>query len=381
MQQKLEEALARGRGRGEELVGSAAARRWRDLARGLAQVIGWPTATLVERVIAFDAERLDAVPDLTVYPELRGYRDRLLAEDRGMREAGVDDALLALARSLSFYCQTRLLEQTGKAYYAEALPEKCRVLYVPESDEGVIHAKNIDDPAIYFSPLPPVPNGSPWPFSHPLVFDGVGSGLHIDEIPPEIFPVEVRELCQEHCTTLDAATEFMVRYNYFWHSQNLLVHDHHGNSVAFEKTRCRAATRGPNEKGLNFVTGMGALDPEIRAHQQRMRQKYLDQNGADWDGPDGCFWKVSQGKWDNMTRYVQELSQNPTLAGVMALMEKRDPSGPMCLTGTKCHPGLAVAGWTLIMNVYLMAQKKQIRRQYRDGTPAYLDPPEVVQYA
>ena len=75
------------------------------------------------------------------------------------------------------------------------------------------------------------------------------------------------------------------------------------------------------------------------------------------------------------------LGRNPTLAGVMELMEKREPSGPMCLTGAKSHPDQKVAGWTLIMNVFLMDQKKQIRRQYRHGTPAYLDTPEVVEYA
>jgi len=261
------------------------------------------------------------------------------------------------------------------------MPEKCRVLYVPETPDGALHAKNVDDPLTYWQPRARFADNAEWPWSHPLWFDGVGSGLHVDEIPPEIFPVNPAELCREHCGTVDAAREFMVRYNYFWSSQNLLVHDVHGNSVAFEKTKCRVAVRGPNEKGINFITGMGALDPGISAFQKEMRQAYLDEIGEDWDGPDGCFWKICEGKWANMTRYVEELSEAPTFEGVKALMEKRDPSGPMCCTGEKSHPDQPAGGCTLVMDVYFVDRKRLHRRQWRGETPAYLDEPEIVEFA
>src|SRR5690606_28500091 len=125
-----------------------------------------------------------------------------------------------------------LLQETGKAYRTRPLTEKCRIIYVADSDRGALHFKNVDNPLTYWKPKPPVAAGTPWPFTHPLVFDGVGSGLHIDDIPPEIFPVDTYSLCREHCTTVPEAEEFMVRYNYFWRSQNLLIHDYSGNSVA-----------------------------------------------------------------------------------------------------------------------------------------------------
>ena len=104
-----------------------------------------------------------------------------------------------------------------------------------------------------------------------------------------------------------------MRYNYFWSGQNLLVHDAHGHSVAFEKTRCRVAVRGTNAQGINFITGMGALDPEISAFQKQQRLKYLEQTGQGWnDSPDGCFWTLSENTWRNMADYVEELSLNPT---------------------------------------------------------------------
>ena len=353
---------------------------WRDARRGLAAVLDWPEEVLAEKVEAFHRERIDALPDLNRYPELRGAQDALQATYRGMQDAGVPDDVIVLSATLSFWRDTRLLQETCKAHRPPTTSEKCRVLYVPETSDGALHAKNVDDPLTYWRPRPTFPAGSSWPQTHPLWFDGVGSGLHIDEIPPEIFPVDPVELCKQHCTTVPEAEEFMVRYNYFWSSQNLLVHDLHGNSVAFEKTRCRVATRGPNEKGINYITGMGALDPGIHAFQQEMRQKYLDQIGETREGSDGSFWRLSQGTWDNMGRYVEDLSQNPSADGVMALMEKRDPDGPMCLTGVKSHPDDKVAGCTLVMDLWFVDRKKLRRRQWRGQTPAYLDTPEIVEF-
>jgi hypothetical protein len=366
---------------GNELATGAGVAYLRDLTRCTAQSIGWPVKTVVEKVRAFHRERLDAVPDLTVYPELRGYRDRLERAEAGMRDAGVPDDLIAISKTLKFWRDTRLLQETGRAYFAMPLPEKCRILYVPQSDRGALHLKNVDDPLTYWTPRPRHGVNPPWPHTHPLIFDGVGSGLHIDEISPEIFPVEVQALCKEHCTTVEAATEFMVRYNYFWSSQNLLIHDHHGNSMAFEKTRCRVATRQPNAQGINFISGMGALDPEISAHQKRQRQQYLDQQGWSWDdSPDGCFFTQCENKWKNMARYVDDLALNPTFDNAKQLMEQRDQDGPMCLTGEKAHPAMQVAGCTLVMDIYLMDEKKLHRRQWRGNIPAYLDTPEIVQF-
>lgn len=375
--QRLREAYERGLARGKTVD----APYMRDAARSLAEAIGWETDALIRKVQAFHRERLDAIPDLTTYPELRGYRDLIDAEEGGLGEAGVDEATIALLKSLSFWRQTRLQQETGRPYYATVLPEKCRILYLAESDRGALHLKNMDDPLTYWKPVPPHPPNSPWPYSHPLVFDRVGSGLHIDEIPPEIFPVDVHELCKAHCTTVPEATEFLVRYNYFWGSQNLLVHDYHGNSMAFEKTWCRVATRGPNQAGINFINGMGALDSELGAFHRQQRQKYLDCIGADWENsPDGCYFTVCENKWKNMAHYVDELSLNPTWENAKQLMEQRDSDGPMCLTGAKSHPDQKVAGCTLRMDIYEMDHKRLHRRQWRGNIPAYLDKPEIVQF-
>ena len=293
-----------------------------------------------------------------VQSELRGYRD-----------------------ILEFWRATRLFEQTGIAYYAHTLPANCRIIYMANSDRGALHLKNIDDPLTYWQAHAPVPKNSPWPFQHPMVFDGVSSGLHIDEIPPEIFPVDVHGLFREHCTTASEAEEFMVKYNYFWRGQNLIVHDHFGNSVAFEKTSCRVATRKPNAQGINFVNEMGALDPEIQEYQKCQRERWLKQNNWEWnDSPDGCAFTVYGQQWKNLARYVDALSTEPTWENAKQVMEQRDPSGPMCLTGEKSHPGQVVAGCTLWMDIYEMDNKRLHRRQWRGDVPAYFDTPERVQF-
>jgi hypothetical protein len=150
--------------------------------------------------------------------------------------------------------------------------------------------------------------------------------------------------------------------------------------MAFEKTRCRVATRKPNSKGINFINGMGALDPEIRDHQRRMRAIYLEQSGQKSDSMEACYFRFCEAKWNNMARYVEQLSENPSLEGLQWLMEQRDPSGPMCLTGEKVHPDEKVTGCTLVMDVWFMDKKKLHRRQWRGDTPAYLDTPEIVQF-
>ena len=373
------------RGAAQSALLNKKANYWHDAARALGLQLGWTGQEVERRVVDFHRERLESVPDLARYPELRGYADLLRQEERALHDGGADDVVIALSKSLHFWRGTRLQEETGKAWYAQAMPEKCRILFCADSDRGALHLKNVDDPLLYFTPAPPVAPGEKWPFEHdehPLVFDGVGSGLHIDEIPPEIFPVDVRTLCREHCRAVQDATEFMVRYNYFWGSQNLLVHDNAGNSVAFEKTWCRVATRGPNAQGINFISGMGSLDPELSTFQRGQRQKYLDQIGASWeDSTDGCFFTSCENKWKNMARYVDELSLNPTWENAKQLMEQRDPDGPMCLTGQKCHPDQTFVGYTQKMDIYEMDTKRLHRRQWRGDVPVYLDSPEIVSYA
>ena len=67
----------RGRERGSVFMKSGGPASVRAQAKLAARQVGWPIEKLIQGVIAYDRERLDAVPSLKVYPELKGYRDRL----------------------------------------------------------------------------------------------------------------------------------------------------------------------------------------------------------------------------------------------------------------------------------------------------------------
>jgi len=55
--------------------------------------------------------------------------------------------------------------------------------------------------------------------------DGVGSGMHIDDEPDEIFPLPVHRMVKTHCNDVPGAVDFLTRYGTFWSGSNLLVRD------------------------------------------------------------------------------------------------------------------------------------------------------------
>ena len=358
---------------------------YRDQVRETADALGGTEEEVVGRVAAFHQERLDAVPDLTRYPELRGERDLLLERYRGMADAGLSEDMIALAESLVFWQDYRLPVEEGRSFYRLAterkLSERCRVVYIPESDRGGLHAKNIDAPLMGWVPQPPTTSPGPWPYP-PLMLDGAGSGLHIDEIPPEIFPADALVLCPKHCTTASEATDFLIRYCYFWGGSNRLVHDDKGNSTAFEKTsRCRVATRGPDRNGINYVTGMGAVDQELAEFIDRQRELYLRETEQDDDCYEATYWRRCKGQFRSMARYMEELSQNPTTEKLIEVLVKRDPDGPLCKAGIPCHPDEATPEATLLQRVMFLDEKKVMLRQWRGDTPVWEDPWEIIQYS
>jgi hypothetical protein len=127
--EKRRSAYEKGRKKGEALVtrgqSTVADWRvyWRESAEAVARVIGWPVEKLTGRVLAFHRERLDAVPDLTRYPERRGYRGLIIEEERGMKDAGAEEILIALSKSLHFWRATRLSEETCRSFYRHSLIE------------------------------------------------------------------------------------------------------------------------------------------------------------------------------------------------------------------------------------------------------------------
>src|SRR5690606_22011755 len=134
--------------------------------------------TIVDDVAAFHRERMAKVPSPAKYPESPAWVHYVLEVDRLVMElTGLSERDMAIIRSLHAFATFR-----GRFAGAVAAPvsvEKCRVAYLPDSDRGAMHIKNVDDPPTFWKKRPPM---TEYPFKG-LVWDGTGSGLHFDEEP------------------------------------------------------------------------------------------------------------------------------------------------------------------------------------------------------
>ncbi len=362
-------------------------------AAGKAACVGLGAEALVARITAFHDERVAALPDLNVYPELKGERDILLEKYRGMADEGMSRELIALCESLGFWCNYRCHAETGKRPRGGPLPpekrgppppekrERCRVVYAPETDRGALHFKNVDDPLHSWRPLPVETPPTPWPFS-PLFYDGVGNGLHIDDVPPEIFPADAREVCARHCTTVPEAEAMLIRYNYFWGSANLLIHDEAGHAVAIDKaSRCRYAVRRQGPNGVIYINGMSSFDPAYQAFIEARRRQYLAESGQDDNTPEACYFRFAQGTLRNMQRRMKLFEANPTAEALVDHLSSRDADGPLCRPGLTCHPDDPVREATLVQRFHLLDERVLKWRQWVGEIPVWEDEWKTLRYS
>src|SRR5690606_26927385 len=131
---------------------------------------------------------------------------------------------LALVQSLGDYVRWRGYRQAVKA--TSLSTERCRVVHIAETDRGELHMKNVDDPATYWRPQPLGASDPRTTFTRQkVVLDGVGSGLHIDDEPDEIFPLNAREMVFHYAEDVPGSVDFLTRYKLFWGGQNVVLFD------------------------------------------------------------------------------------------------------------------------------------------------------------
>ena len=340
-------------------------------------MVGLAGPDLIQRVTTFHAERLEALPDRARYPELAEERAVLAERYRGMADAGMSDELIALHESMGFWFSYRCRAETGKLPQGGRLPpeqrERCRVVFAPETDHGPIHFKNVDDPLHTWRPLPENEPTTSDPFT-PLFFDGTGSGLHIDDVPPEIFPVDAVVLARRLCETVAEAEELLSRYNYFWGSANLLIHDIAGNAIAFDKSsRCRFALRRPGPNGVIYVNGMSSFDPDYEAFIEAKRDQYLRESEQNETTPEGAYFQGAKNTLANMQRRMAAFEKNPTEADLYAHLSSRDPDGPLCRPGIQAHPDEPTRDATLLQRCYYPRERIMRWRQWKGETPVWED--------
>ncbi|HPP67257.1 MAG TPA: hypothetical protein PKX05_05010, partial [bacterium] len=138
-------------------------------------------------------ESMSRIPSFAKYPEAKPWVEYIIKRDKEVMElANLTEKEMGVLRVMNNYLTFRGYKNFG-IKKRKSSSEKCRIAFLPETDMGPMHIKNLDDPIESWQPGPPLParapiSSAPW-YHQNFIIDGVGSGLHIDDEPPEIFPL------------------------------------------------------------------------------------------------------------------------------------------------------------------------------------------------
>jgi len=307
--------------------------------------------SLVSGLEAFHRERMAKVPSAARYPEAQPWVDHVLAVDKELQAlAGLTDRQLAIYRSLGQYLTFR-----GYGIAKPVQVERCRIIYLPDSDRGEFHIKNVDDPKTFWTPRPhPAPARLE---TKPLNWDGVGSGLHMDDEPEEIFPLPYRDMVFTLCDDVPGAVAFLTRYAPFWGGQNIVLWDRQRRNVAIEKCSHNfIEVFSPGENGGSHCSGMACRNPQSPQGQYQTKQRlaYLTKFHQPLDGPDMTFWQAC----DRAEAMLGALMKNPrpTTGDIIALFTTPWPQG-LNKPGIKVHPDQAMAEYTLAIHAEFYTER------------------------
>lgn len=337
-------------------------------------------AELVAGVTAFHTDRMSREPNAAQYPDAKPWVDHVRAVDARVRElAGLDESDIAVMRSMGVYLAFRGMRQFGGELREQPSgDERCRVAFIPETDRGALHIKNVDDPITYWTKRPPF---EAFP-DEPLVWDGTGSGLHIDDEPAEIFPLPITLMCKAMCTDVPSAIDFLSRYKLFWGNCNVVLFDKQRRSVAIEKCSYNHLhICDPDARGRNHCSGMSCRDADspIAKYQAARRLEYRQMFDMPDDGSDNTFWQGAlklERKLGDFLRQDRDL----TAAEVLGLFSTPRAEGGLNKDGDVVHPDEPAKGYTLCTNAHFLDERSITRWQRDPDTAQYAAAPEVYQF-
>lgn len=359
---KAEAALIRNRaGLGLDLLRERGAGDYDAAARGLR---------------AFHAERLNAVPDLNTYPELRGMRELVQAEQRGIAEAAELDETLAAAYFSGHAYFHRFIAAAPAPGATAAGQANCSCIFFPVSDRGPLFANNLDSsPREAFGP-PTWPAGN----EH-LIIGGVSSGIYMDERSPEVFPAPVFRLVDRYCRTSSEAVDMLTRYNFFWGPQNLLVADRKRQAAMIEKSACRIGVRWSPD-GFAFITAMTAEEPGMNAFLADRRAASVKARGLRPGNADEVYWAKQDARRQLMNELLDEARKAPTFEAMRRFIQFRDSvRGNVCGFGEKYLPDGPESEFTLRTIIWELRQGRAHWWAQEDGRPSWENPKAPVTFS
>jgi hypothetical protein len=348
----------------------------RALERVMADAKKVDEASLVHGLAEFHKERMAKVPSATKYPEAGpwiAYQQNF--ERELQRQAGFTDTQIAMKLSLSDFLRWR-----GFIQARVQTVERCRAAYIPQSDVGQIHIKNLDDPITYWKKRD-MPKSLPQADSK-LATDGVGNGLHIDDEPEEIFPLPARNMWRHYCDDIDGAVEFLTRYSQFWCGGNFLIHDWKGNSVAIEKASSNfIEVFRPGPDGRSHISGMTCRDPNSPQgkYQREKRLEYIKRFDMGEDCSDMRFWATCAKFEAKLSVGLDAMGETAKWEDVVKLFVNEWPDG-LNKAGLRIHPDQGLIGYTLMVSATLYDKKQHIAWQREPDTTKFNFEPQVVQF-
>jgi hypothetical protein len=326
---------------------------------------------LLSGLTDFHQERMSRIPDSNQYPHSKAWTDYVLEVDSELQDlAKLSDQEMALYRSLGAYLTFR-----GFARFRLTSTERCRVAYIPDTDKGRMHIRNVDDPIRFWKPQPPMEKSIldvP-----PLFWDGVGNGMHIDDEPEEIFPLPVPLMCMSECKDVPTAVEFLKRYLPFWGAQNIVLRDDQGNSVSIEKASHNFIEVFEPEPGRpSFISGNFCRESPQAEHLERKRNEYVDLFGLPENGTDKAFWQACTRANDKLATLMNETEIN--VDDVLKLFQRPWPEG-LNKGGVRYHPDQTGDEEYTLITCAMLLDAKAVYKWQRDTEGRYPEQPEVVQ--
>ena len=331
---------------------------------------------IINIVLQYSQKRLNTPVNFKKYPELRGMKELISAEWKGIRDgAGFDDGLTAVyTNGMNFYHR---MICTGKIGNMEVKPQsaRCSYIFFPESDHGPLLANNLDT-------SPEEPFGQPeWPaLNEHLIIGSVSSGIFLDEEPEETFPAPVFKIVARYCKNAKEAVEILERYNQFWGPSNCIIVDREKNCAMIEKSACRIGIRWSKD-GFGFITAMTAEHPEMNAYLNDRRQASIKARNLKPGSCDEIYWKKQDSRRQLMNELLDDAKKNPTLETMRRFIQFRDPKrGNVCGNGEIYSPGCPQSEYTVRTVIWLLKEGTALWWAKQGDIPSFKNPMPPVKF-
>lgn len=316
-------------------------------------------------------KRINAVPDLNKYPELKGMKEYIQDEMRGMAE-GADLSFQDIVFYRFWYDVYQLLK--GHAKWLGCVAPGCTTVIFRKTDIGPIIGRNTDDSIDWIPKMsyedcfptivlrPPSLGYSTGPIGNEKGLIMWGSSIDYPEEgePDELFPVDVGDLVMRYCATVEEALEIFKRYSMFTRRcSNIALVDAKGNAAVVEKSWRHIGILRPKGDTI-FTTDGVAVHPETRSLLDNSSEQY----------------KFHYQRWLNLRRLTEDEKPELTVDSMWKILRDHTFPSPVCKHLDRMPSFYRLV--TLFSGVYVPGEKRYMIALAEPGPtyPCKIEPAE-----